>query len=252
MIREKGRRLSLLAVLMVLGARLYAAPLTISDLTALASPSVEGQVQLAWTVPDTRDGASMPTGYLIKYSSMSEIGSADLYAIWASTYNYNWTVFAASGTAQTVTLTGLIPGDTYYFAAAAMDMSSVYGVWPGTSAAVNSQNFALIYDTVPGQVFGVTFDYGNNFINVSWQQNTEIDLKDYRVESSSYSNLTGYTDIAQITKPGTTFQHTNLINGNTYFYRVRAEDNNGNLGIFSVVQSTRPWISLGQPLILAR
>lgn len=231
----------------------FAMPNSISDLTALASSSIQGQVQLTWTVPDTVDSSPTPSGYIVKYAT-AEIDAVDFYSTWVNTYNYNWTVFAASGTAQSITLIGLTPGVTFYFAVVAIDTSGVNGVWNSasdTGGVFNTLDYAVSYDTAPAQVTGVNLSYGNTFINVSWQQNTEIDLKDYRVESSSYSNTLGFTEIAQVTKPGTTYQNTNLINGNTYYYRVRAEDNAGNLGIYSVVQSTRPWINLPVPSLNA-
>jgi len=64
------------------------------------------------------------------------------------------------------------------------------------------------------------------------------------VEHSTYSNTLGFIEIADILPPGTTHQDLNLLNGNTYYYRVRAQDYSGNLGFYSDVRSTCPWVNL--------
>ncbi|MBN1823064.1 MAG: fibronectin type III domain-containing protein, partial [Endomicrobiales bacterium] len=224
----------------------HCVPAGISDLTALTGSAVEGSVMLTWTAPDPQDATSAPSNYLVKYSSVAEITSGIFYDVSVSTFNYNWTVFASSGTPESVLVTGLMANVTYYFAVKAEDSSSDLGAWYSFSepGGVNPACYAMACDTIPAQTQGVGLSYGEELINIWWQANTDLDLKEYRIECSSFSDTGGFAEIAAILPPGTTHQHIGLVNGNTYYYRVRAADYYDHLGFYSTVTSTRPWIAL--------
>lgn len=256
--RKQGRYLFSIVCLAALAANVFGAPLPITSLVAVPSQVIQGDVQLTWTVPDPADTSSEPSGYLIKVSTEelnSQQSPINIYAEFVSTYTYNWTVFAASGTVESITLTGLTPATQLYFAVMALDLSYVAGEWlsnldSGYIPDYNTQTYAVVYDTIPAQAAGFEFSsYGNNRIDLQWQANSEYDLAGYKVECSTWSQSAGFGLIADILKPGTTHEHLNLVNGNTYYYRVRAYDNQGKLGFYCAVESTRPWINLGTPVL---
>jgi len=241
-----------LVALTGLFAPVFAVPAAVCDLTALAG-SAEGTMTLEWTAPDPSDGFSAPQGYLVKYAT-AEINSADFFSSWTSTYTQSWSSLASSGTAESRLLSNLAPGATLYFAAAAIDSLSNYGVWQSsvdTLGAWNTANFCVIFDSSPSKVSGLTLAANNAFVDISWSANPENDIKEYIVESSSYSALSGFSELVAILSPGTTHQDTALLNGNTYYYRVRAKDNTNNTGEYSSVGSTAPWVAMAQPAFSA-
>lgn len=246
-------RTFIISALMISGISLsaWANPEAISNLTALSS-AVEGQISLSWTSPDPHDGIT-PAGYTVKYSTCTEIRNTyfdapdGLSPYFLHTYAQSWTALVSSGMAESRTLTGLLPGATMYFAIVARDSGYNYGIWRSstdTSGECNNLQSAVVFDTVPVSVAGLSLAATSQIINVSWTANPEVDVNRYYVEYSSYSDTNGFQQIAQILTPVTTHQQTGLINGNTYYYRVRCRDNTGNIGEYSTVRSTTPWVPL--------
>lgn len=220
-----------------------ARPDSISDLTALQA-SVEGQVRLEWTVPDTGIQLSTPTVYLVKYAT-SQINNSDFYSSWTSTYSQNWSNLVSSGTMETRTLTGLTPGATLFFALVAVDSDTVYGLWfsSADASSINNANFACVLDSAPLAVNNLTAQLGAGAIKLSWNAGAETDLARYRIERSSWSSSSGFALLTNILAPNTTHQdELELVNGNTYYYKVRAEDNTGNPGQFSTAASTAVFV----------
>jgi len=72
-----------------------------------------------------------------------------------------------------------------------------------------------------------------NTLNLSWNLN-DIDTSNYII----HSNLTGNWSVITILRyPIRTFNHTNLIDGNTYYYRIQAQDKRGQIsGLSEVVK----------------
>lgn len=221
----------------------FSQPEGISNLTAL-STGTEGRIDLQWTVPDTGIALSTPTAYLVKYAT-SQINNSDIYAAWTSTAAQSWTNLLSSGTVESRTLTGLVPGATLYFAMVAVDSDTVYGVWfssDDTAGAVNNANFACVLDSSPVQIAGVNVSVSivDRAFNIYWTAGTNTDINQYRIERSSYSTApASFGLLTNILYPGTTHQdNLDIVNGNTYYYRVHAEDNTGNTGQFSIQVST--------------
>src|SRR3989339_109758 len=237
---------TVLMVMLFLPARAaYAQPHAISDLTALAS-NEEGKITLQWTAPDPGD-IGTPDGYLVVFST-AEINAAGFNDPCVHVATCTWPALAANGLEQSVTLSWLTPGGTFYFAAKARDGSDTYGFWFSsgeTSGAVNTMSYGVIYDSFPAQA-SLTSAVGNTgFVDLSWQPNLEIDIQWYTIECSTYSDASGFSTIATILYPGTTHQHTGLDNGNTYYYRIRAADWTNHSGAYSDVGSAVPSVSLG-------
>jgi len=240
-----------LAVFILCAARalLFAVPENITDLAAIAT-TVEGSVTLQWTSPDPGDNTGVPSGYAVRYAT-SDITSANFYDGWVNAYAHNWTVFASSGLPETRTLTGLTCGATLYFAVVCIDSNTVYGVWQSSSdtgGAVNTLNFAVVADSAPGAVAGLLFTEHDTYLDISWTANTEIDISSYDVEQSSFSDSGAFSLIAVIAHPGTTHQSTGLINGNTYYYRVRARDAAGTAGAYCAAAGAMPWVAVASPV----
>lgn len=112
------------------------APAAISDLAA-STGQTAGSVRLSWTATGDDGNAGTATFYVIRYST-DPITDAN----WASATDVSGEPWpAVAGTAQGMTVGGLTPGQTYYFAIRAVDealnMSPLSNV-PSAAAAPTS------------------------------------------------------------------------------------------------------------------
>ncbi|MDA3792629.1 MAG: lamin tail domain-containing protein, partial [Elusimicrobia bacterium] len=219
-------------------------PAAISDLTALTGSSEEGEITLTWTAPGDEGTNGAAVSYTIKCSSLTNIGANNFSA------SKNLSQFSSSsstaplsyGTTQQMTVTGLSPGVTYWFAMKAIDEGGNSGFWSTTT--VNTANYDIAYDTdpaVPSNLAAASVDTGT--ISVSWDANSEQDFNQYRLQASSYSPTAGFGNDLDTTFSNietVEFSDEGLETGNTYFYRIRAEDNNENYSIWSATKSAYP------------
>jgi hypothetical protein len=222
-----------------------AQPAAVTDLSA--SSSIEGLVDLQWTTPDPGNGSSAPSDYSVKFAT-GEITAADYNLSWVNTYSHSWTTLVSSGSTEKRTLFGLTPGATLYFAIKVFD-GSTYGVWQSSTQTGGTNNtlaWTVVRDTP--SVLNLNVSRGNAIVDLAWTANGETIIAGYAVERSSYSSTMGFVTLATILTPGTTHQDTvSLLNGNTYYYRVCAQDDFGNHSAYSTVKSTMPWIALEKP-----
>jgi gliding motility-associated-like protein len=77
---------------------------------------------------------------------------------------------------------------------------------------------------------------GDAKIILNWTANTEPDLAKYRVLYGTTTNPT--TALPDIPTGTTTYTHTGLTNGTTYYYRIQAIDKAGNIGATSSTNVT--------------
>ncbi|MGA2089942.1 MAG: fibronectin type III domain-containing protein [Endomicrobiales bacterium] len=216
----------------------FAQPEDIVDLTALVT-TTEGQITLTWTAPDSMDGMPAPSGYLVQYAT-STINSGDLNSSWVNTYAQSWTNFSLTGSPEVRSVNGLTPGVTFYFAVEAIDSNDIDAIWESSSDSdglFNTANYALAFDTAPAQVVGVTAVEAAGSINISWTANTELDLQQYIIQRSTWSNIAGFLPLATVAAPATTFQDSSVTDGNTYYYYVQAQNTSGSIGTASAIAS---------------
>jgi hypothetical protein len=95
-----------------------AAPASITDLAAVTGSS-EGSVDLGWTAPGDDGSTGTATSYEVRYSSTPITDQASWDGATAVTAGVPTPTSA--GTVQSMTVTGLNPGITYYFAIRATD-----------------------------------------------------------------------------------------------------------------------------------
>ncbi|MBU2529042.1 fibronectin type III domain-containing protein [bacterium] len=220
------------------------APCAVSNLTALAGDTEEGTITLSWTAPgNDGTGGGNASSYLLKYSS-AFISTADFSS--ASTYSQSWTPAAfgtEEGSSGNRAVSGLIPGLTYWFVIKTADSSGNWSSWTSSNtAAVNTANWAIAYDTSPAPPSGLTvLALSSSTIRISWSANSETDLGQYNLEYSSWSSSAGWQ--AAISTTAISYTHLGLETGNTYYYRVNAEDNNGNLSPWPSQKSAYPVLS---------
>lgn len=117
-------------------------------------------------------------------------------------------------------------------ASGAMDIGDLNG--DGTPDIAMSQwsyNEFVIYrnnmDFTPPTIAAVTAVPGNTKNTVSWQPAPESDVASYNVYGGTSPGAS--TLLATIEHPQTLYAHTGLVNGTSYYYRVTATDNLGNV-----------------------
>jgi methionine-rich copper-binding protein CopC len=92
--------------------------------------------------------------------------------------------------------------------------------------------------TAPGIPQNVVAEAGDAQIKLTWNANTEPDLKGYTIYySNNASNLNLSVFVA---KPGTSKTLTGLTNGQTYFYQLEAEDGAGNRSGRTITKNATP------------
>ncbi len=111
-----------------------AAPSKINDLAAVTG-STDGTVDLTWTAPSDDVGV---TSYLVRYSTSPITGEGSW---WNNATPFpNSLIPKSAGQTETLTVTGLTPGVTYYFAVRARDVNYFLGELsnPASAAAAGA------------------------------------------------------------------------------------------------------------------
>ncbi|MCB4790294.1 MAG: T9SS type A sorting domain-containing protein [Elusimicrobia bacterium] len=230
-----------------------APPSDIKDLTALTKTGGRanlGAIDLRWTAPGEDLLRGKASGYLLKYSSAGVITNANFDAVptypfknFLSTNSYT-AVFG--GEKQTITVTGLSRGTTYWFALRAKDndgplpnaqgTDTHWSVWysstsPDTSSTpyiYNRLEAAAAYNISPNPPTSVVIvasktAEGLGQINLSWTApaNPE-DYIGYRIycDSMSHSSFVPSKRFIAGESATTKFYHTDLQHFNTYYYRI--------------------------------
>jgi hypothetical protein len=91
-------------------------PNAIADLSLFPGTN-DGEIDLTWTAPGDDGSTGTATSYVVKFST-SVMNDGNFSS--ASTYMQSWTPVTA-GSAENRTMTGLIPGQTYYVAIKTQD-----------------------------------------------------------------------------------------------------------------------------------
>jgi hypothetical protein len=97
-------------------------PCTVADL-AVSSPKSDS-LTLTWTAPGDDWNKSTAKGYIVKYSTVSQISEANWDS--AATLPQSWKP-KANGTTETYVISGLSVNTKYWFAIKAYDEASNYG-----------------------------------------------------------------------------------------------------------------------------
>ncbi len=91
-------------------------------------------------------------------------------------------------------------------------------------------------DTVPpSQVTGLTINMiSSSQVILNWHPNTEVDLNHYNVHRSTSSGFTPSSSNLIAQRTTTSYNNTGLSPSTTYYYKVAAVDNSGNIGSPSI------------------
>ncbi len=185
------------------------------------------QVVLSWTEPD--DGGSPVTGYMVEYSSDG---------------GTSWSAFGdGTGTATSVTVTGLTNGQQYEFRVSA---TNAVGMGPA-SGTVSATPDAPDTVTRPGPPTGLAATPDNAQVVLSWSAGNDggSPVTGYVVEYSSDGG-TSWSTFGDGTGTATSVTVTGLTNGQQYEFRVSATNAEGT-GPASGTESATPRGPPGAP-----
>ncbi len=218
------------------------APEAITDLTA-ASGSDPGTVTLTWTPPDNdNNDGPVAYGYEVRYATSAILNDTD----WG-----NATIAGGPPTAirnygtetQEMTVYGLTPGTTYYFAVKTFDEVFSAGVPLNWSPLSNSPSAAATSDAVAPMFIGLesaTPAFASGAVNLFWSPaRDDSEPLSYKVWWSENAAV-DFGVAPNATTSGTSFQATGLTNGNNYFFAVRATDSAGNTDANTVEKEAIP------------
>ncbi len=148
-----------LDALQITGSSDTTAPSAIGDLAARTSTTTNGAVNLSWTAPGNDGTVGTATSYLVRYST-SAINSEGAWSS-ATIVTTGIPTPAASGTAQSMSVSGLTSGTTYYFAVRAQDAVPNLGDLSNSPSAVastiTSPGAGKYDDTDAGWTYGGTW-----------------------------------------------------------------------------------------------
>ena len=190
------------------------------------------RINLSWTAPRNNGGAPV-IGYRIE---MSADGGA------------NWRIHRSNtgSVATTFSHTGLRPGARRDYRISAVNTAGV-----GTPSRVARATTVAVVPGAPRSV--VTRAAGSTAIGLSWDAPTSdggARITGYRIEASRNRN-SGWTIVrANTQSSATTYRHTGLLAGNTWYYRVSAINDRGFGPTSSVANATTDATVPGQPRTL--
>jgi fibronectin type 3 domain-containing protein len=131
--------------------------------------------------------------------------------------------------AVSFTDTGLIPGELYYYRVYAIDAND-------NVSAPSNVDSAIALDLDPTVPTGLTVlsGTGEGEIDAAWDSNSEADLSHYDLEWDADA---GFPAPTQTSTASTSHTAAGLTPGDTYWFRVRAVDDNSNTSDWSAPES---------------
>jgi hypothetical protein len=199
-------------------------PADITDLAAVASAN-EGEVDLSWTAPGDDGNVGTARNYLIRYNTVAITESNWL----SSTLVIHMLLPSPAGTPETLTITDLTPGVTYYFAIKSQDEV------PNTSGVSNSPS-AVPVAVPPETITDLAASSGSNEgeVDLEWtapydNSATTAYFIRYNTVAITESNWLSSTLVSHSLTPSApgvsdTLTITGLVPGEVYFFGIKTQD----------------------------
>lgn len=179
----------------------------------------------------------------------SDLNHYNIYRGTSSGFSITPGVTTPTGTATVNSFsdTGLTSSTTYYYKVLAVDNTGNLGTLSSQASGTTQATDV----TPPAQTVGLTVAViGSSQLNLSWTASVASDLNHYNVYRGTTSGFSITPGVTTPTGTSTTnsFSDVSLSPSTTYYYKVLAADNSGNLGTLSTqAQGTTQAVSVVAP-----
>ncbi len=197
---------------------------------------VDGIAPAAPSAPDlspSSDSGASNTDNITNITTPTFTGTAEAGAT-VTLYDTDGTTVLGTGVATggnwSITSSVLVEGP-HNLTAKARDSAGNVGPASGSLAIT-------IDVTAPAVPTNLTATFGDTKNVLNWTANGENDLALYKVSGGTATSPT--TLLETVTAPATTYTHTGLTNGTTYYYRITAVDQAGNESTYGNEASATP------------
>jgi hypothetical protein len=204
-------------------------PDAIMDLAA-STGSNEGEVDLSWTAPGDDGAVGTASAYLIRYNTV-EITDTN----WLSSTVVSHTLTPSpAGMTETLTITGLTPGQLYYFAIKSQDEI------PNTSGLSNSPSAVAALESIPPDaIMDLAANSGSRDgqVDLSWTApgddgdagTASAYLIRYNMVEITDTNWLSSTVVSHTLTPSLagsaeTLTVSDLTPGETYYFAIKSQD----------------------------
>ena len=180
------------------------------------------KAQKAWTIKQvvfsqiTSDSKNQVT---LGWKKVSKAQGYDIYRSDKSNSGFEKIASISSGSTLTYTDKGVKSGNTYYYKIAA-----TYKI-KGSAGRGSYSKVTEVAVLKQGSISSITLG-DNNVLNISW--NSVANASGYEL-AGAVSEKGTYTTLQ--TSGATSFTHSNLVQGTTYYYKVRAVKNAGKTSV---------------------
>lgn len=170
-------------------------------------------------------------------NSEADLGGYNVYRSTSSGGSY--TMIADFLTSSDYTDNNVINSTTYYYVVKAYDLSFNESANSNEASATPTEPDDT---TPPAAPMNLSATAGDTAVSLDWDDNSETDLAGYNVYRSTTSG-SPYTKI--VTTTNSSYDDSDLTNGNTYYYVVTAVDVSSNESAYSNEASATPQTSGG-------
>ncbi len=223
------------------------APAEVTDLTAVPG-TIDGRIVVSWTAPGDDNENGIASSYDLRYS-LNSISDAN----WTDATQYlSEPVPKIAGSSEVVTLSGLTPGTTYYFALKTSDDSFNTSALSNISSC-QAYKSGEVDITAPAGITDVSADSGahSGEVVLNWTATGDdgsagtalmydIRYSQALINAYTWSSATQCSSEPepQVAGSAERFVVTGLTPGQQYYFAVQAIDNsNFGSGVFNVPQA---------------
>jgi hypothetical protein len=216
-------------------------PEPVTDLAAAPGTAAEGDVTLSWTAPLNRNFVPI-SRYELRYSTRSITDLAGDAALWYQLADRAAKPSAgAPGMLENLTLNGLYPASTFYFAVKSVDLASEVSPIDTEAATPGAQAFAKPLNLPPAAPSGLAAEAGLIQVALRWDElpaglgGKGLDFVHYFLQRSTEA-AAGFVEFSTTT--AVTYLDRPLDAFTTFYFRVGARDAEGLASASPAVKAT--------------
>jgi len=207
-------------------------PEPVTDLAAAQGTVNEGDIQLSWTAPLNRNFVPV-SRYEVRYSTVSVDALAQGGAAWLQMAAPSSVVKQNAlkpGALETLTLNGLYPASTFYFAVRSVDLAAEVSPLDAKAATPGAQAYSKPLNLPPATPSGLSVEAGLIQASLKWEElpaglgGKGLDFVHYFLQRSTeaaagFAEFSTTTAVSYLDRPLDAFT--------TFYFRLGARDAEG-------------------------